>query len=353
MNSIKKALLLTCLAGSVASMHAGRWDDFKNSCSGLYTACVQSLGNGSNTVSTKVCDAYASCVKAMCNGAHSVATTASNTASTIKDTTVKVTTPVITPVVSATKSSANGLVTAAQFTYENPKLVGAGILATIASYVAYCRNSTQNWYPAIDQAKQITSNIDTHINLKDWRTIKANNEPALSIAEIVAGGNLDPRTHLYSVYASFKKDKGNTGESHDVFIDRMSVKLAEDQKNLKVQKDNLKKYCLSECYILPSLRSRFYHEDNNFVDNLINERISIMNDSERFIDLSREDIGYINNQVTQKITPSYFNPLKVARQYALPYEAETIKQYWILINSIQRLEALKELLKKQRNELNK
>lgn len=346
MNSIKKAILLTCLAGSVTSMHAGRWDNFKNSCSGLYTACVQSLGNGSNTVSTRVCDAYASCVKAMCNRAHSVATTASNTASTIRDTTVKVT----TPVVSAAKTSASGVANAAQFVYEHPLLVGSGISAAAAAYLAHCRNSaalTAKDTEAIAQAMQITEHMFNEDvvpfdKIAYWRFYATEDKRAWNTAA-------DIMADEEAVYADLRLDFGSGSTQSDIaFIDELDKKIDESKKKLAPCLTKLKK-ALAKYYIVPSTRSVQDRQVNNYVSELVKEYTG---QNRAFINLTNDQIETINTKINSKISRSFINPAKIIRRTVLPNEAVVIEQYWKVYQLLQRLNALQACIGNKRMELN-
>lgn len=367
MSSMKKVILLTCLAGTVGSMNAGIWQNVKDSCSGFYAACAKSVNENTTALSTSACKMYASCIDTLRTNKDAavtgigamgtkIATTASNTRETISNgvtsagqTVVKVTAPIVNPVVSATQSIADGLASTAQFSYEHPKLVGSVALAATIAYVAHCRNATQHWLPDLKEVQSTLNSINPNNNFKDWRVKGQANKPAWSMADMMSNPQ---RT-----YAALKIERGNS-ESDNAFILRMlgnrsnKGELQLEQDILQAQADKIKSVCLAYSHMLPSIRSHEYHKNNNFVTKLIQERINAMPYSERYIDLSAEQMQYINQQVNKKVAPSYINPFKMARRWALPHEASAIKQYWELYQSIQRIEALKACVQAERERLN-
>lgn len=350
MNSMKKLILLTCLAGSIGSAQAGIWQDFKNSCGSLLAACTKSLNDNASVISTKACNAYASCIDTTTKNAQAMASSVSNTASNVKDNTVKIATPVIQPMVSTAKTGANGISTAAQFTSENPKLVGSVALASIAAYLAHCRNATAHWLADIKEVQTIVNAISPNNNFKNWRVKAEAGKPAWNIADLMKNPE---RT-----YGALKIERGSIGESDNAFIAKMlgnrskKGELQEEQDLLEAQAEKVKSVCLAHSNLLPSLRSHEYKKNNNFVTKLIQDRIDAMADSERYIDLSVEQMQFINQQINNKVAASYINPFKMARRWALPYEAAAIKQYWELYQSIQRIEALKDCVQKERERRN-
>lgn len=358
MNSMNKIFLFTCLIGLAGSINAFSWQDVKKSCSGLYRTCAESLSEGSTALSEGACNKYQACVDFVCKKANSVATSAIELkdSTVIKvgnlcDATAKATAPVVDPVVSTAKTGANGVVSTAHFVYEHPKKVIFTTLATTAAYLAHCRNATLHWILDLNEAKDaIKKGISPNNNFKDWRTKPQADKPALSIADLMS----EPQR----TYSSLKLERGLINENDNAFIIRLlgnhgkRGELQEEQDILEKQANRIKSHCLAHAHLLPSLRSHEYKKNNNFVTRLIQERIDAMDNSDRYIDLSEEQMDYIDEQIHNKTAISYFNPLKIARRLALPYEAAAINQYWEIYQSIQRLEALKDCIQKEKERRN-
>lgn len=358
MNNFKKLILLSCMAGSAGSAKAISWQEVKNSCAGLYGACAQSIQNRSSAVSTGACNMYQSCINFVCKNASNATSAASSlkNSTLIKvgnlcDATTQATAPVVQPVVATAKTGANSVVSAARFTYENPKLVTFAGFATTAAYLAHCRNATLHWLADLKEVQANLNAINPNTNFKDWRVKHQLDKPAWSIADIMGNKR---RT-----YAALKLERGTIGESDNAFIDRMLGKdlnegqLQKEQNILNAQAEKIKSHCLAHAHILPSFHAHEYKKEHNFVTSLIQERIDAMEDSERYIDLPAEQMAYINQKISQAVARSYINPFKIARRWALPYEADAIKKYWEIFQSIQRIEALKACVQHEREELNK
>ena len=278
MYSIKKSILLACMAGSIGSAHAGVWQDFRNSCSGLYTACAKSVNDNASAISANTCNAYASCVDSANKNANALATSVTttvgnmrdsivNTASNVKDTTVKVTAPVVHPVVSVTKSVANGIANTAIFTYEHPFLVGSAALAATAAYLAYCKNHAFRAGSAITKARAITEYMDDadampSTSLAYWHYYGAQNKPEWQTCA-------DILENWEEVYQTFKNEKANGAAESDLcFINRMTKELDAEKKSLNAPFKDLKN-ALAEYHLLPSAQSHQDRCKDNYVNQVI------------------------------------------------------------------------------------
>lgn len=374
MKLMNKIFLFTCLAGAAGSMHAFSWQDVQNSCKGLYTKCIQSLKDGSAGVSTKACEAYSSCANYLHKNANEVATNVStkaanmrdavvNTASDIKDATiikvgnlkdatVKVTAPVVEPVVETAKTGANGVVSAAHFTYENPILVGSGTAVSLAAYIAYCRKAsapTEKDMQAINQAEDLTKHMDLakrdgipSTSFEYWRYYGSDENPGwMTAADILEDKD--------AVYRALHLEFNRSNEAEQQFIDGLTAKI--DLRKL-VLTDCLEKLriLLGKCRILPSFKSMKEKQNNMYVDQVLGDYI---NSNKAFTDLDAEDIEEIQTTISNKTANWVFNPIKIARRLALPYEALAIKHFWNVYQLLQRLEALQICLKHRTEELNK
>jgi hypothetical protein len=365
MNSMKKLILLTCLAGTVSSLNAGIWQNFKDSCNGMYVACANSIHNNASALSTKACNAYASCINSTAKNANALATSVSTTAGTVresvvntagnlKDSTIKVTTPVIKPVVSATKSIANAIAHTALFTYEHPFIVGSGALAATAAYLSYCRNHAFKAGSSISKAQAITEYMDDADAtpqglLAYWRYYETQNKVAWkNPADILANWE--------EVYDVFKAEKANGNSEGDLcFINRMTKELDAAKKPLNSILKELKN-ALAEYHLAPSTESHQDRCKNNYVNQVIARHMAnhagYHGPARRFLDLSRYEMEAIDREISHKVSRSFINPVKIGRQFALPDETQVIAQYWNVYQLIQRLEALQECLDNKHAELN-
>lgn len=364
------------MAGSIGSAQAGVWQNFKDSCNGLYVACAKSINNNASTLSTKACNAYAYCIDSTSKNANALATSVSTTAGNVresvtntasnvresvvtaagdlKDKTIKVTTPVIKPVVSATKSIANGIANTAVFSYEHPFIVGSGALAATALYLSYCRNHAFNAGSSIGKAQAITEYMDDADAtpqglLAYWRYYETQNKAAWkNSADILANWE--------EVYDSFKLEKANGHSEGDIcFINRMTKELDAAKKPLNSSLKELKN-ALAEYHLAPSTESHQDRCKNNYVNQVIARHMAnhagYHGPARRFLDLSRYEIEAIDREISHKVSRSFINPVKMARRFALPDEAAAIAQYWKVYQLIQRLEALQECLDNKHAELN-
>lgn len=361
MNYIKKVILFTCLIGPVMPSQAGHWQTFKNSCQGLYAACMQSLNNGANSVSTNACNAYAYCLKRTCDSAHAVASTVSTSASTfaqntvttagnLRDTTVRVTAPVVNPVVSGVKTGASGIANAAQFTYEHPILVGSGISAAMAAYLAYCKSSvalTPKEGEAISEAEKITAPMFDRDQvpfdkITYWRYYATGDKPAWTTTA-------DIMENQAGVYDALRLDFANGVAQSDIsFIDELEKKITESKSKLTPCLTKLKK-ALAKYYIVPSTRSMRDRQTNNYVSNLVQEYTGA---DRAFVNLTNEQVESIDSKINSKISRSFINPAKIIRRTILPDEAVVIEQYWNVYQLLQRLEALQACIGNKKMELN-
>ncbi|GMU19006.1 MAG: hypothetical protein AMXMBFR12_01980 [Candidatus Babeliales bacterium] len=371
MNSMKKVILLTCLAGTVGSMNAGIWQNVKDSCSGFYAACAKSVNENTTALSTSACKMYASCIDTLHTNKDAavtgigamgtkIATTASNTRETISNgvtsagqTVVKVTAPVVNPVVSATQSIANGVTNTAIFTYEHPYIVGSGALLATVAYLKICRNNAFNAAIAINKAKDITDCMDDadlvpKSSLLYWHYHGTQKTTWKNSADILANWE--------EVYNAFKAEKGNGASEDDIcFINRMTKELDAAKKPLNSILKELKN-ALAEYYLAPSTQSHQDRCKNNYVNQVIARHMAnhagYNGPASRFLDLARYEIEAIDREISNKVSRSFINPVKIARRFALPDEAETISQYWKIYQLIQRIEALQECLSYKQAELN-
>lgn len=372
MNSFKKLILFSCMAGSVAGMHANVWHNFKASCSQFATACAKSINQNSSALSTKACNAYASCIDTLRinkdaalmglgNVGTKIATTASNTGESLSQgatsagkTIVKVTAPVVNPVISATKALANGAVNTLTFTYEHPYIVGSGALLATAAYLKICRNNAFNARNAIAKAQALTEGMDDvdsvpASSLAFWKYYEdVNNVAIKNPADII--------THWDQVYDAFKSEKGNGFAEDDVcFIKRMTAELDAAKKQLNSALKDLKN-ALAEYHLAPSMQSHQDRCKNNYVNQVIARHMAnhagYNGPARKFLDLDNREIEAIDREITQKASASFINPVKIARQFALPGEAETISQYWKVYLLVQRIEALRICLVNKQTELN-
>lgn len=338
MNSFKKVILLTCVAGSASSMHAGRWQDFKDSCSGLYAACANSISSNSSALSTKACDTYASCV-------NSVHTNASN----IKEATIKVTAPVVNPAVSATKSVANGIANTARFTFEHPLLIGSAALAATVAYLAYCKNSatpTAKDQEIITQAKKITDHMfdldaEEFDKIAYWRFHVTQDEQVWpTAADIMANQDV-----VYpALIEKFGNGSVNSVQEQIAFIDTLDKQIDASKNKIAPSLLKLKKM-LAKYYIMPSTRSAVDRQTNNYVTELIREYTG---PNRTFITLTTDQVEAINDKIMSKVSRSFINPVKIIRRTALGNEAAAIEQYWNAYQLSQRLEALKACIGNKR-----
>lgn len=372
MNSFKKLILLTCLAGTASSINAGIWQNFKDSCNGVAIACAKSINENSSTVSTKTCNAYASCIDTLRTNKDSavsgigklgtkITATTSHTCQSLSQginnasqAVVRVTVPVINPLVSATKSVASGVANTAIFTYEHPYIVGSGALLATIAYLKMCRNNAFNAVAVITKAKAATEGMDDadlvlKSSLAYWSYYELQNGISMkNPADILANWE--------QVYEAFKLEKANGASEGDIcFIKRMTLELDATKKPLNSIIKDLKS-ALAEYHLIPSTMS--YHERriNNYVSQVITRHMANHNGyhgpAGRFLDLSRYEIDAIDREISNKVSRSFINPSKIARQFALPDEAETISQYWKVYQLIQRIEALQECLSNKQAEIN-
>ena len=361
MNSFKKIILSSVLIGSAGSIQAFTWQDTKNFCNSLYGPCAQAIQNAPDTLSTRAYDLgnlCQRCIDFVCKNATEVKNFAvSNKDSALikvgnlRDATVKVAAPVVAPVAHTAKAGAHGLVSVAQFSYENPKLVTVAGFATMAAYLAHCRNATLHWLADLKDVQATITAINPNNNFKDWHLKPQVGKPAWTIADLMKNKRI--------TYAALKRERGNVGESDNAFINRMLGKdlhegeLQKEQTILNAEAEKIKSHCLANAHLVPSFSSHEYKKEHNFVTELIQDRINAMEDSERYIDLSPEQMAYIDKQISGKVARSYINPFKIARRWALPYEADAIKKYWEIFQAIQRIEALKACVQNEREELNR
>lgn len=238
----------------------------------------------------------------------------------------------------------------AQFTAEHPFIVGSGVLAITALYLSHCRSKNQGCYPIVAKAREIVKKMTVYSNegFTYWRLISAKDKPAYTTDEIMK----NQEAAFKALFEERNEDK--VRDPHH-FINWANKQITKEKDELNKHLNDLKQYCLAECHIKPSLHSVAYKAENNFVNQLINQQIAQMKDSQRFIDLDPVDINFINSEIKKKTVNSYWdylNPLKIARKYALPYELEAVDQYWKIYQLVQRLEAMQECLQSKREILN-
>ncbi|CAN5138726.1 hypothetical protein BH09DEP1_BH09DEP1_3600 [soil metagenome] len=311
MQSLKKLILLVCLAGSASSMHANKFTQY----------CNLTFDGWKCSVSKTLTSAR--------NGLNNTKDAVKNTAS---------------PVIDSLKSTA-------QFTAAHPVLVGSGALAATLLYLSHCRSKNQGCYPTIAKAREIIKKMNVYSNegFTYWRLVPGKDKPALPTAKDIMKNHEEVFAALFA-----ERNEDRVKDPH-LFINWATKQINKEKEELNKHLNDLKNYCLAECSILPSFSSVAYKAENNFVTKLIDQRIEQMEDSKRFIDLDSADINFIDSQVKNKTSNSYLsylNPLRLARNWALPYELEAIDQYWKVYQLVQRLEAMQECLQWKKEELN-
>ncbi len=305
MKSMKKAILLTCIAGSIgSSAQAGKWSDFQNSCSMGMTRATTTVGGW-----------YTDLKNTMAVASNALA------------------------------RAGNGVAKGATFTVKHPVLVGGTALAVTAAYLTHCRSSMAMWQAWINNAKKVTRYMDNadgmpakkmmywHINIPNFSTA----------ADIIA--------RKEKIYDDLKSEKGHSDSDH-LFIERMTSILDKEKSDLVNYLDALKQ-CLGECHLVPSLRSAEYLQNNSGAIQLIKSYINRSKENGTFLDVPRQNALALDRQIKNLAARSYVNPFKMIRRWALPCEGAAIDQYWKVYQLLQRLEAFQECLNNKQKELNK
>jgi hypothetical protein len=219
------------------------------------------------------------------------------------------------------------------------------------AYLVNCHNYGKDWESAIkgseSKTRYMLNPLDKPDDLMYWQ-----NEPDKSgnwplAADIMANQN--------DVYNSLKKSQWVDDKSEHDFIVRMQAIIKKEKKDLMKVIENLEN-CLADCRLLPRLQLSPDQAaaQPNIVQTIIEDKKKSFNykPNADFILLNKDEAESINKDVMKRGLPSIFNPYLVVRNYALPFEARAIREYWRMYQLVQRLEALKYCLDQALQKLN-
>lgn len=331
MNKLKNLLLYLSLAGIVLGLAAGSINAINPS----YSAFKSSLANAGRTLSRPIAWAYNHPVAA---GSIALAAGAAY---------LGYTTTIVSQSAQVANSVVSGLEKSVDFASHHPRVAGSAALTAGAAYLTYCRAHTRK--PDFEKVHSITRFMKNPFGmpqntLKYWRLHTIKGKPAWATAA-------DIMINQKAVYDALKLEKGKI-ENDFAFIERITLLIEEEKKELREGYLPDLNICLNEYYLIPRNDSRAYLGEN-MITELVDSYIQAdENGATRFIDLSKEQALLLDNEIQEKIATSYLNPFKIARRWALPYEAEALNQYWKIYQLMQRLEALQECLNEKTSELN-
>ena len=217
-------------------------------------------------------------------------------------------------------------------------------LAALGSaYLAHCHKNGKDWTSVIEESEQVTRYMLNQLGKPDKLMYWQNKPKKLgnwaTAAEIME--------NLTEVYAVLKKTKSNGDKSEHDFIVRMKTIIEKEKKDL-VKVINKLENCLAECRITPDLTLSGDQPavKSNIVQDIISgKKLDFNYDSNiDFIKLSKKEAESINRDISKRAFPSLLNPYLVMRNFALPFEARAIREYWRMYQLAERLNALQYCL---------
>lgn len=219
------------------------------------------------------------------------------------------------------------------------------------AYLVNCHKYSKDWKSVVEDAEDKTrymfNPLDKPENLMYWQNESDKSGNWALAADIMANQS--------DVYNSLKKSQWVDDKSEHDFIVRMKTIIGKEKKDLMKVIKKLEN-CLDDCRILPrfELSPDQAAAQTNIVQSIIKDKKKSFNYSpnKNFIELSKDEAESINTDVMKRGLPSIFNPYLAVRNYALPFEARAIREYWRMYQLVQRLEALQYCLDQALQKLN-
>jgi len=231
----------------------------------------------------------------------------------------------------------NGLVTAAY----HPIATSAVLAGLGGLYLGYCRKTSRNWTPQIEQAKSYTQFLDSpHDAAKP-----ANKHMYFHLDKFSSATIMDNPDYYYGLLLSKKSPYATEYE----FIKHTLSALAQEKTELLMVRKGLHE-CLLNCNLLPRLGKL---PTLNVVTQLIeNHRQRGINSNREFINLSKHELTVLDEQIEKLASFSLISPSNWHRLIALPYECDAIEQFWKIYQMIAHVSALEECVKAHQRHIN-
>lgn len=225
---------------------------------------------------------------------------------------------------------------------------GLAVAGLGVAYLVYCNKNAKDWTSVIDESKQITRFMINQTGKPDelmyWQ-----NQPKASgnwptAAEIIANP-----TEVYNALKNTPWIWSDAKTEQDFIVNVRTVIKKEKAKLVKVfeKLENI----LSESDLRPNILGLFNSYElpagqTNIVQEIVHKKMTNFNceSTADFNSLSKKEVDSIDRDIMKRAMPSVLNLSLRLRDYALPFEANAIREYWRVYQLIQRLEALKEVL---------
>ncbi len=214
-----------------------------------------------------------------------------------------------------------------------PFLTASAAIGSFGAYCMYVRSCCNDWNKVINEAEKLTFYLTNRRTLPDqykyWKLEEWEHA-------------CDIREHAPDVCKEFVSKKPSSAQEASFILKQLEFICAEKPELERMAK-RLEE-CLKECTLFPRLKLDLTDQEKSHpVIDLINTKTK----RQRLYTLSQGEFMTLDKAIRAMCSVPVWNPYKMLRHYALPFEAYAIREYWKINQLIARLDAFKDCLEKR------